>query len=305
MDPSFFSVKLAYNYTRTELSAANVSEAESSARYLVSDVTKIGYRLSDFHNSQNLLLNQAQISKLKEYITRRKAHEPVQYILGNWDFFGQTFLCESPTLIPRPETEELIDMILASGTLKSLPIPKILDIGTGSGVIAISLLSNLKSAHCVALDISPMAIALAKKNARLILGYEASNSRFHAVCSSFLNFAQNPDYLNKFDIIISNPPYIPRAELAGLESEVKDFEDPLALDGGQDGMDIILDIIQYAPSLLKTDGTKELWMEVDTSHPSKIVSLFEGKSDDKAAMYSVVTMKDLSGRPRYVRMFLK
>ena len=311
IDIQYLSVKRVYELVVDDLTVAQVPEAESSARYLISDAVDIGYKYSDFQNNQALLLNQGQVRKVNEYVKRRKAREPVQYIIGNWDFYGYRFLCESPILIPRPETEELVDMIVASGILRGIQSPHILDIGTGTGAIGISLLGALPTTRCTAIDINPHAISLATRNSKLILGVKSSE-RFSGVCKSFSDFAKMSKNLSQFDLIISNPPYIPRPEIQRLEPEVRDFEDKIALDGGDDGLEIVSEIVQHAPCLLRASGTRELWMEVDSSHPTKISTSFNesrgyvGTTYNMFSQYaSVQEINDLSGRPRFIRMRIK
>ena len=130
----------------------------------------------------------SQLLRLDEFISRRLKREPVQYIIGNWDFCGHTFICEPPVLIPRPETEELVEMIIQRDSLSQLRSSSqtrsqvhILDIGTGTGAIAISLLAALPFAKCTAIDINEACISLAQKNAALILGNEQANERFEGV----------------------------------------------------------------------------------------------------------------------------
>ena len=131
-----------------------------------------------------------------------------------------------------PETEELVDRILCSRVLNELHAPHILDIGTGTGAIAISLLAALPNARCTALDINNHCIELASQNAASILGSNDALSRFKGVVHSFLDFAADRENWSSFDLIVSNPPYIPRKQLQDLQPEVKDFEDSVALDGG-------------------------------------------------------------------------
>ena len=181
----------------------------------------------------------SQLLRLDEFISRRLKREPVQYIIGNWDFCGHTFICEPPVLIPRPETEELVEMIIQRDSLSQLWSSSqkrsqvhILDIGTGTGAIAISLLAALPFAKCTAIDINEACISLAQRNAALILGNEQANERFEGIVTSYEDFARNENNRMQFDLIVSNPPYIPSHDMISLQEEVKNFEDERALDGG-------------------------------------------------------------------------
>ena len=149
--------------------------------------------------------------------------------------------------------EELVEHVLSSPAVKGRegdPI-NILDIGTGTGAIGISLLSALPNAICTAVDINPEAILLARENAQAILGKTAAEKRFKTVTCNFVSFAQYSDHQNQYDVIVSNPPYIPSNDLRSLAPEVVEFESNLALDGGVDGLDIIKDIIRFAPQLFR------------------------------------------------------
>jgi release factor glutamine methyltransferase len=257
------SILQTYERGRKLLEQAGVPEAENSARYLVCHAAEIGFKFSDFQRSQQTRLTQRQLLNFDSYIERRAGREPVQYIVGNWDFYGHNFACKSPILIPRPETEELVELVLNESPLRQLESAHILDIGTGTGAIGISLLHALRRARCTAIDINPDAVALARENSRAILGI-SQDHRFVTNCSSFAEFIAQKENHAQFDIIVSNPPYIPISDLSTLEPEVIQFEDRRALDGGHDGLQLIVDIIQHAPSLLKsvdiTGVDRTLWM---------------------------------------------
>lgn len=309
------TLKAAYEAARGELLEAQIPDAELSARYLICHAAGIGFRYSDFQRSLSVILSTEQVELSKSYTSRRRLREPVQYIIGNWDFFGLTFKCRSPILIPRPETEELVEMVLEKSLIRSMDSPHILDIGTGTGAIAISLLHALPNAKCTAVDINPNAIMLATENAKDILGESHSNI-FFPVCAPFVDFALKTENCHKFDIIISNPPYIPLSDLSSLEAEVIDYEDRLALNGGEDGLDIIRDIARYAPKLLKERRSSnipfhELWMEMDISHAQYIESLVRGKDVDVSTSreslhtrrpMKILPFQDLSNRPRFVQI---
>jgi release factor glutamine methyltransferase len=318
-------VKAAYETACERLLRAKVPDAEISARFLICDATGVGYRYSDFQRSQQLVLSEEQHSVAESHLRRRELREPVQYILGNWDFFGLTFKCRSPILIPRPETEELVELFLSKSPVKAIKSPHILDVGTGTGAIAISILHSLPNARCTAVDINPDAVALASENAIDILGRKDS-SRLSTICASFLDFANQKENFQAYDIIISNPPYIPVEDMSSLEPEVGKYEDRVALEGGEDGLCIIKQIIRHAPNLLRSYEAgseilfpRELWMEVDSSHPIRmdavVRNVFQtgGAAADKRMSMSTNTrlvdqgvrveiFQDLSSRPRFVQI---
>jgi release factor glutamine methyltransferase len=316
------SVRNAYKSVINILESNGITDSDSSALYLICDAAKIGYRRSDFNRNLDKVLLADQSKVLQSHINRRLSKEPVQYIIGNWDFYGHTFECEAPILIPRPETEELVEKILSSNVFNGIQSPKILDIGTGSGVIGISLLSQIPNATCFAIDLNPNAIKLAERNAAKILG-DTWSKKFLTKCISFSDFfdaMRNLPEEQKFDVIVSNPPYIPSDEMEGLQDEVKLFEDEVALHGGLDGLDIVRQIVQFSPKLLKAEGPKVIWLEVSETHPRAIESQFESSSQNKfSTIYptdnnkglflsefkTVTGMTDLFGNQRFLKFVCK
>jgi release factor glutamine methyltransferase len=228
-----------------------------SARMMLCDVTKIGYRLSDFNKNQDIILSSSQLIQLSEYCRLRKERTPLQYVIGNWDFYGFTVLCKPPVLIPRPETEELVERILNEGFLQKLGRgARILDVGAGTGVIGIALLSQLPAATCDALDINEIAVKLANDNANLVLNPKNNQKEQRYLCQfkSFLDFHQSGVGSACYDIIVSNPPYIPSRDMDTLEPEISKYEDHKALDGGLDGLDMVRDLILHSQDLLNPTG---------------------------------------------------
>jgi release factor glutamine methyltransferase len=294
-----------------------IPESEHSARYLISKVASIPYRYSAFLKSLDKSLDSNHIHKLIEYVNRRLLREPIQYILGDWDFCGMILLCKAPVLIPRPETEDLVNRIIER--LQNYKVDnnnrnswnrarsdqninrnfglQILDIGAGSGAIGLGLLKHIKDATCTAIDLNDSAVRLSLENARqnnLINRYNCYNID----CRDFLHDKKN---CNRFDIIVSNPPYIPSADIPNLSDEVRKFEDIRALDGGSSGLDIIEDIILNCYPLFSEHGTKELWLEVSDSHPDCLQTKYDGvKLKDQNVHLEVLKLKDLYDLPRFV-----
>jgi release factor glutamine methyltransferase len=192
----------------------------------------------------------------KEYIVRRSKNEPIAYILGEKEFWSKNFIVNKDTLIPRPETELLVDKL--SKIFKDKKI-SILDIGTGSGCIIITLLSNLKQSKGTGIDISKKAIFTAKMNASR---YKLSN-RIKFINKSFENV-----FDKKFDLIVSNPPYIERKAIKNLSEDIKKYEPRMALDGGKDGLDLIKKVIYKSKGILKIKGT--LALEVGNKQIKKV-----------------------------------
>ncbi len=196
----------------------------------------------DLTLSSKIKLSQNQIEKFKEDVIRRVKREPIAYISNKREFWKDSFFVDKNTLIPRPETELLVEKILKHYKNSS---PLILDVGTGSGCIVISLLKELKFAKAVAIDISHKAIKIALKNARKI----GVSNRI-----KFFTKSIDKNFNVKFDILVSNPPYIKKNEFAHLAKDIVNFEPRIALDGGNDGLDVIKKVIYKAKYILKING---------------------------------------------------
>lgn len=192
-------------------------------------------------------LTGAELSQYKNYVARRGQHEPLAYILGEKEFMRNSFKVTPATLVPRPETELLVEsLIKAAQGLKADGDVKILDIGTGSGAIIVSLLDYLPNAKGVGVDISVDALIVAEENSRRI------GVRERAGFMQSDLFSRIPAD-KKFDIIVSNPPYIPAADIAGLAKDVQK-EPRGALDGGADGLDFYRRIISEAMDHMTDEG---------------------------------------------------
>ncbi|CAM9219651.1 unnamed protein product [Chrysoparadoxa australica] len=245
----------------------NVIDPKASAAELLAKA--LGYRgakeLLQAHSRQSQLpLSNSQAAYFQDLCQQRSRHVPVQYLMGEWDWHEISLLVRPPVLIMRPETEELVEMVLADIKAKGLenkPL-SMLDVGAGTGAIGLALLNKLPKLMCTACDISPEAVALASENAIKV----GVSDRY----SCHLGSIESPDTLGSsttFDLIVSNPPYIPKPDMKGLSSDVVNYEDWNALCGGADGLDVVNLIIERAPALLSQGGVRKLWMEVDSSHP--------------------------------------
>jgi release factor glutamine methyltransferase len=210
------------NYGFDRLSRAGIPEAVLEAELLLEcamDKERIYLHL---HRNQNA--SEIDQEKYQSYIADRCLHQPLQYIVGQTEFYGLKFQSDKRVLIPRPETEILVEEVLENWQPGFLSI---LDIGTGSGIIAIALAKHLASAMVTATDYSPEALDLAQENIKL----HGLESRVSLVQADLF-----PEGNEKFDCIVSNPPYIPSGQVAGLQPEVSLCEPVMALDGGADGL---------------------------------------------------------------------
>ena len=240
---------------------------------------------------KELKLNDEQNIIASQYLERLKTHEPIQYILGETEFYGLKFKVNPSVLIPRPETEELVEWVkpphppkggFLSGT------PTLLDVGTGSGCIAVALKKKFPSANVSAMDISPEALALAKENAAL------NEVNIEFIQDDILHPAATD---RKWDAIVSNPPYIPASEQRYLHKNVTDFEPHLAL-FVQDNDPLIFyrKIAEFALSHLTAGG--RLYVEIHQSLGRQCCQLLESMG-----FQSVELRKDLSGNDRMISSF--
>ena len=201
-------------------------------------------------------INEKDIFKYKNYIDRRIKNEPIAYILEEKEFWSKKFKVNKNTLIPRPETELLVNKLSEIFKKKKISI---LDIGTGSGCIILSLLDELKSSTGIGIDISKEAVSIAKINGlRLNLLNRVK----------FLNKSVSSIFNKKFDLIVSNPPYIESKDMKNLSEDIRRYEPRLALDGGNDGLDLIKKVIYKSKSILKTKGT--LALEIGNEQIKKV-----------------------------------
>ncbi len=240
---------------------------------------------------KELKLNDEQNIIASQYLERLKNHEPIQYILGETEFYGLKFKVNPSVLIPRPETEELVEWVkpphppkggFLSGT------PTLLDVGTGSGCIAVALKKKFPSANVSAMDISPEALALAKENAAL------NEVNIEFIQDDILHPAATG---RKWDVIVSNPPYIPASEQRYLHKNVTDFEPHLAL-FVQDNDPLIFyrKIAEFALSHLSAGG--RLYVEIHQSLGQQCCQLL-----GSMGFQSVELRKDLSGNDRMISSF--
>lgn len=224
-------------------------------------------------------LEQPELDAYRALVVRRAKREPLQYILGETEFWSLPFSVSPAVLIPRPDTEVLVEE-----ALRLAPGPRILDVGTGSGVLAVVLAREWPDAEVVALDICPQVLAMAVANARR----NGVEGRVRFIEGDLVRLPAGA-----FDLIVSNPPYIPAADLDGLMPEVRDFEPRRALDGGSDGLDPYRALAAQAETSLTPNGW--LLVEVGIDQAAAVQQLF---SD--AGLTEVFCRADYGGIPRVV-----
>lgn len=226
------------------------------------------------------LIDREQQAAYQRLLERRLTFEPIQYILGQQEFYGLTLRVTPAVLIPRPETELLVEAVL---TRLSHGMPqRIVDVGTGSGAIAIALAHALPSASVTALDLSPEALAVAHENA-------ASHHLDHRIRFLGSDLLATLAHDEPYDAIVSNPPYIPASDAPSLHPQVRDHEPAQALFAGPQGLDIYQRLIPQAHALLKPSG--QLVLEIGHGQRDAIVALL-------ADWHEVTFFLDLQGIPR-------
>jgi len=217
-------------------------------------------------------LENGQLDRFREWVRRAAAHEPVAYLVGRKEFFSLAFHVTPDVLIPRAETEELVECIIDLARSRSTAPPmRLLDLGTGSGCIAIAVLSQLRDATCVATDISPAAIGVARGNAERL----GVADRLTLVQADRLALPREVVPLGGFDLIACNPPYIPLDQLAGLDVAVRDFEPQLALTDGGDGLSFYQSIADGSAEILSADGVVAVEV-ADGATPEVIEAMTRG-----------------------------
>lgn len=222
--------------------------------------------------------------RLEELVWRRLAGEPVFRIIGRRAFYAHDFVLSPETLEPRPDTEVLVELCRKpiEAVLSSYGKCRMVDVGTGSGIIAISLLALYPALDAVALDLSYGAVRTARENAE----DAGVSDRFYSLVGDYLSALDGP-----IDVIVSNPPYIPTAEIAGLSREVREHDPMRALDGGADGLDAYRALAAQAADLLAPDG--HALMEIGQGQASDVCNIFGQRGLDLAA-----SADDLSGTVR-------
>lgn len=230
-------------------------------------------------------LEERELSAIRGLLARRRAFEPMAYLMGEREFYGRSFEVNRDVLIPRPDTETLVEETLRQ--LSARPLAgRLLDLCTGSGAVALSLLCELPTLEAVASDISPAALAVARRNAAR-LGVEGRVELREGDLFQAVNAAE------RFCAVTVNPPYIARAEMPGLQPDVRDFEPHLALDAGEDPLSFYKRIVRDAPAHLEPSAP--LLVEVGYAQAPEVRALFEA-----AGFREVQSVKDLSGVERVV-----
>ena len=266
------------------------SEAQLEARLLFQHAADIP--AEQVIGNPELTTTESVAETYASYIARRVAREPLPYIVGTVSFYGRTYQLTPDVLIPRPETEQLVDLAIQFAHEQQHKAPRICDLGTGSGVMAISLALELPDAAVVACDIDQRVLNVARRNAAM----HGMSERIEFVEADMTSDA-DVQALGTFDIVVSNPPYIPNGRLDHeLEPEVSEWEPRRALDGGDDGMRILEPLIRQLPRLLNARRPSAAFIEIDHCAAGRCLELAAEAMPEASARVE----RDLAGLSRVV-----
>ncbi|XP_037534662.1 MTRF1L release factor glutamine methyltransferase [Nematolebias whitei] len=282
---------------RRHFEEKGVTEPEQSSCYIIAHLLGAKTMESLKQERLNEFLSREETEQVWQLCTRRLSRMPVQYIIEEWDFRDLTLKMRPPVFIPRPETEEMVELVLTdlrrkSGPgVSSEPQQTCVEVGCGSGAISLSLLNSLPQLQVFALDRSQDAVDLTRENA-LRLGLQDRLQIYHV---DVLKNAETVfSICGSVSALVSNPPYLFSEDMASLEPEIYRYEDPAALDGGEDGLNVIKQILTLAPLILLNQG--RVYLEVDPRHPPLIRRWVEANVEE---LQYLETRHDVSGRPRF------
>lgn len=283
--PHFTTVRDALAWAAPMLSAADVPSPRLDAEILLAHV--LGWKRARLYAFPEFELTEAQREAFLAFVERRRRHEPVPYIVGHREFYGLDFVVDRRVLIPRPETELLVERALASAASLGTRELILADIGTGSGIVAISLAVHLPDATVYATDVSAEALEVAAVNATR----HGVSERVHLLAGNLLDPLPEPVH-----IIVTNLPYISTARVDSLASDVVDYEPRVALDGGTDGLQHVCNLLAQAGRWLLPGGV--IWLEVGAYQGQKVVAL----AQQYFPTAQVELFQDYAGLDRDVRI---
>lgn len=267
----------------TALLERAIPSAALEARVLLAGILRITPTELILRAEENV--PESSVLRFRELIGRRRNNEPVAYLLGTQNFFGREFTVTPDVLIPRPETELLVASAIKECRDRNLREVNILDLGTGSGCLAVSLVLEFPGARVVATDISERALSVARENGNRFKVLNRIDFRESDL------YAALPEFRGYFDMIVSNPPYIATSEFSKLDPDLF-FEPRLALDGGPRGLSVLDPLIQHGPAYLRPGGLMKI--EIGYDQKSAVEGLF------RRAGFETKTEKDDSGHHRVI-----
>ncbi|MFN3873251.1 MAG: peptide chain release factor N(5)-glutamine methyltransferase [Ignavibacterium sp.] len=278
----------ALNLSTDYLSKKNIESARLNAELMLAHILKC--KRLELYLMFDRPLDDNELNQYRTFLSRRAQREPLQYILGEVEFFNSRLKVNRSVLIPRPETELLVEKIIDD--FKEKTDIRFLDIGVGSGNISIALLKNISQAKAIAIDISEEALALAKDNSEM----NAVQDRIELIKFDILN--ENIETLGKFDLIVSNPPYVSATDFETLEPELKVYEPTIALTDMYNGFTFYKKIIQISSSLLNSKG--KIYFEIGKDQSDEIKNMMVEKGFD-----NIIVIKDYQNIDRIIYGELK
>ncbi len=276
----FSVLKAARDY----LESRDIHEARRSCELIMAFLLKC--KPLDLYFKLDDVLDARSTSAMRRATKRLSEHEPVQYILGEWDFMDHAFKVDARALIPRPETEQLVQLVLECEALWSEPEPFVLDIGTGTGCIAICLALAKPGARILGIDVSHDALELA-----------AENATRHAVLDRLAFSDQELNELvepGSVSAVVANLPYIPEEDYRALPAHILEHEPELALNGGPEGLRVIASVVEESGLVLKDGGY--LFLEIDHRQGAAVTALCT-----QAGFTDVTVLPDYAGQDRFIR----
>ncbi len=278
------TVGWAINAAKQRLDDANCPTSHLDAQVILAHVLDVDRTWLFAHYDYKLTTEQA--ATYTTLIVRRMHHEPVAYLIGRKEFYGLEFMVDRRVLIPRPETELLVDAVLDQSELRDHNPLRIADVGTGSGAIALSIAANAPNATLYAIDVSPDALEVARANAQRL------DERHQVTLLQGDLLTPLPE---RVDIIVANLPYISSPVYPTLDSDVRDYEPPVALEAGPEGLDAMARLLGQAPQYLQTNGI--IYLEIGYDQGAAVLGLASSLLPQNRG---VTLRQDYSGRDRLV-----
>ncbi|MFQ5586272.1 MAG: peptide chain release factor N(5)-glutamine methyltransferase [Thermodesulfobacteriota bacterium] len=297
MDTTGMTVTDALGWAGACFGRAELAEPDREAGHLLAAL--LGCTKGELYLGRTQMMSEGDVRAYRRAVERRVSGEPSQYIAGEQEFRGLSFKVNRDVLIPRPETELLVEEALdilrnsgkrdVGGEYGDTPI--VIDLCTGSGCIAVAMTHEMAQLRCVATDLSKPALRIARENAVR----SGVQGRIEFLEGDLFDPLEGEALGGRVDMIVSNPPYVPKGEIATLQTEVRCFEPVAALDGGEDGLDFIRRIVSGAPHYLTGEGA--LVMEIGYGQSEGVQALFE-ESDYS---WTVEVRRDYAGIERVVK----
>ena len=275
------SVQEALNQTNDRLSQAGIETARLDARLLIEHVLRLAPHEVNSKREQTLAVTEYE--RLQALVRRRAKREPLAYIVAEREFWSLPFIVSKATLVPRPDSETLIEAALARFQDRNVCL-SLLDLGTGSGCLLLSLLHELPRSTGIGIDCCPEALTIARQNAKRL----SLSDRASFVCADW-----GKGLSTRFDIIVCNPPYIPQGELEALMPEVSHYEPRHALSGGMDGLESYRKVASVLPGMMQENGL--VILEIGINQTTDVSNILTGNG-----LQVIESKRDLSGLPRCI-----